>query len=125
VQQFDVGKKWEWVDLLKDFIYLRSEMSYLFALLACSFCSITTIAKGIIPLLKCCMPPMSFLGGGGGNWANKMGTAISAGGTQNMGAQKAGCRRHIRREPDTRQLLVNNHAFSQNPLFIIIFLPNK
>jgi hypothetical protein len=71
VQQFDVGKKWEWVDLLKDFIYLRSEMSYLFALLACSFCSITTIAKGIIPLLKCCMPPMSFLGGGGGSGPQK------------------------------------------------------
>jgi hypothetical protein len=29
-------------------------------------------------------------------WATKKGTAISAGGTQNMGAQKAGCCRHIR-----------------------------
>jgi hypothetical protein len=87
-------------------------MSYLFALLACSFCSITAIAKGIIPFpLAQMLHASNELGGGGGVlWATKKGTVISAGGTQNMGAQKAGCR-HIRREPDTRQLLVNNHAF--------------
>jgi hypothetical protein len=30
-QQFDIGNKWEWVDLLKDFIYLLMEILYVFA----------------------------------------------------------------------------------------------
>jgi hypothetical protein len=38
-QQFDIGNKWEWVDLLKDFLAYGDIVRFC----PCSFCSITAI----------------------------------------------------------------------------------
>jgi hypothetical protein len=77
---------------------------------------------GIIPLLKCRMPPTSLLLEG--IRATKKGTAILARGTQNM-AQKVAP--HQRRERDSYQVAINEQSclFLEILLFISIFLLNK